>query len=378
MDSTRRQLQRDIIDHGLTVDDLGPRRFGRAAGAVARRDLGIAWPAGKAPRPAPLADEPDPSDPLPEADVVVVTWTVDEMRALADVMTPGVDSAKRWYRYDRHFESYVPTIRPGAPARSAQRLASYFPTTIGSTRVLCVKSELHLNQDGIRTADGRATLPVAELFRQIIGEAKPKLVITVGTCGATFPTHGLGDVVITRGAKFLLSEEFGNEAFASRAYRSTTTVPRRRLTAARKMIRTFGDRLTEPAFAPPSIDYPWEGPPLAGLTHAPSMRIDGDDFPAFHPILSTDSFIFGTTGNGLERSGCGVEMGDAVLGMVAKELGATAPGWLVVRNLSNPAINAALPEEPVDMQAFWSHWYYVTYGYWTSVNSAIATWAMIA
>jgi nucleoside phosphorylase len=244
--------------------------------------------------------------------------------------------------------------------------------------VLCVKSELHLNQDGVRTGDGTATLPVAELLRQIIGEVKPQLVITVGTCGATFPTHGLGDVVITRGATFLLSEEFAGEPFASRAYRAELAVPRRRLTAARRLIRTFADRLTEPAFAPPSIDYPWDGPPLAGLTHAPMMRIDGDDFEAYHPILSTDSFIFGTTGNGLERAGCGVEMGDAVLGMVADELGAAAPPWLVVRNLSNPAINAALPLEPVDMQAFWSHWYYVTYGYWTSVGSAIATWAMIA
>jgi hypothetical protein len=30
------------------------------------------------------------------------------------------------------------------------------------------------------------------------------------------------------------------------------------------------------------------------------------------------------------------------------------------------------------MQAHWAVWYYETYGYWTSVNSAIATWAMIA
>jgi Phosphorylase superfamily len=376
-DSTRRALLRDIIDHGLTVDDLGPRRFGRAATAAPRRNLGIAWPSGRSPQPVALADEPDPSDPLPQADVVVITWTVAELRALADVLTPGVDSARRWYRYDRHFESYLPEIRAGAPARAARRLASYYPTKIGSRRVLCVKSELHLNQDGVRTGDGRATLPVAELFRQVIAEVRPQLVITVGTCGATFPQFGLGDVAITRGAKFLLSEEFGGESFANRAYKAGFTVPRNRLSAARRLINGFAGHLREPDFVPPSIDYPWEGPPLAGLEHQPVLRIDGDDFKAFHPILSTDSFIFGTTTNELERVGCGVEMGDAVLGMVAKELGGDAPAWLVVRNFSNPAINGALPLEPVDMQAFWSHWYYVTYGYWTSVNSAIATWAMI-
>jgi hypothetical protein len=376
--AVRRNLQRDVIEAGTTVDDLGPHRFGRAADVRPRADLGIVWPAGRAPVAAPLDREPEPSDPLPEADVVVITWTVAELRALADVFTPGVSSASRWYRYDRRFEEYLPAIRAGAPARLARRLASYHPSRIGRTRVLCVKSELHLNQDGVRTGDGTATLPVAELLRQIIGEAKPKLVITVGTCGATFPGHDLGDVAVTRGARFLLREEFANEPFADAGYRADFTIPRRRLTAARRVMATFAPNLTEPDFAPPSIDYPWEGPALPGLTHRPVLRIDGDDFDAFHPILSTDSFIFGTTGNGLEQQGCGVEMGDAVLGMVAGELGADAPAWLVVRNFSNPAINAALPTEPVDMQAFWSHWYYVTYGYWTSVNSAVATWAMIA
>ena len=30
------------------------------------------------------------------------------------------------------------------------------------------------------------------------------------------------------------------------------------------------------------------------------------------------------------------------------------------------------------MQAHWAVWYYEAYGYWTSVNSAIAVWAMTA
>ena len=29
------------------------------------------------------------------------------------------------------------------------------------------------------------------------------------------------------------------------------------------------------------------------------------------------------------------------------------------------------------MQAHWAVWYYETYGYWTSVNSAIAGWALL-
>ena len=54
-------------------------------------------------------------------------------------------------------------------------------------------------------------------------------------------------------------------------------------------------------------------------------------------------------------------------------------GWSCVTP-SDPPINGALPTSPVqpDMQAHWAVFYYEQYGYWTSVNSAIATWALIA
>jgi hypothetical protein len=73
-------------------------------------------------------------------------------------------------------------------------------------------------------------------------------------------------------------------------------------------------------------------------------------------------------------------MGDAVLGLVAEELGNQAPLWLVIRNASDPQINGDLPNSPrqLDMQAHWAVWYYEVYGYWTSVNSSLATWAVIA
>ena len=57
----------------------------------------------------------------------------------------------------------------------------------------------------------------------------------------------------------------------------------------------------------------------------------------------------------------------------------TRRSWLVVRNLSNPAIDGRLPRGPnADIQGLWSGFYYDTYGYWTSVNSSIACWALLA
>ena len=374
-------LARRIYDFGLSPDDLGPRQFGTAAASKARRALGLDWPAGLEPTPTELAVEPDTGDPLPKADVLVVTWTIAEMLALADVLTPGVNPRTRWYRYDRFFEDqYVPLIRNGAPSRMAERLASYYPTTIKTKKVLCVKSELHLNQDGKKTGAGKATLPVAKFVRQLIDEVAPSLVITVGTAGGTLDNATLGDVMVTRAAQFRLSEEFRNESFASEKYISPGTIKKKHLEKATGLMQTHADQLLEPDFGPPTKFFQWNGPLVPGVTNTPKILVEDRDFPKSHPMLTTDFFEFGTSSNGLGAKGCGVEMGDAVFGMVAKELGDDAPKWLVIRNASDPQINGDLPTGAGgrNMQAHWAVWYYETYGYWTSVNSAIATWAMIA
>jgi hypothetical protein len=374
-------LARRVYDFGLTPDDLGPRQFGAAAASKARRPLDLEWPDGLEPIPTELDEEPDPGDRLPKADVLVVTWTIAEMLALADVLTPGVNPRTRWYRYSRLFEDqYLPLIRNGAPARLARRLGSYYPTRIGSKSVLCVKSELHLNQDGKKTGAGTATLPVAQFIRQLIEEVSPTLVITAGTAGGTLDDAKLGDVMVTRAAQFRLSQEFRNESFASTKYVSPGTIRKKHLAKATELLQTHADQLVEPDFGPPTKFYEWTGPLLDGVENTPKILVEGRDFPSALPMLTTDFFEFGTSSNGLGAVGCGVEMGDAVFGLVAEQLGGDAPRWLVVRNASDPQINGDLPTGAGgrDMQAHWALWYYETYGYWTSVNSAIVTWSMIA
>jgi len=253
-------LARHIIDLGLTQADLelgqhhapdpaetealllaAPGAQGLLQTQTDLRDL---FPAGLAPVPTLVEPPPRSDAPLPRADYLVVTWTIAELAALADVLTPGV-SRTSWHAYDRNFATvFLPQIRPGAPARGAQRLASYCPTRIGDKAVLCVKSELHLNQDGVKTGEGTATLPVADLFRQMISEVQPKLVITTGTAGATYADHDLGDVMITRTAKFRLRQEFRNEPFADVQYASDFTVSTDMFDAAEVLLAAHADRLT--------------------------------------------------------------------------------------------------------------------------------------
>jgi hypothetical protein len=54
------------------------------------------------------------------------------------------------------------------------------------------------------------------------------------------------------------------------------------------------------------------------------------------------------------------------------------PDWASIRNFSDPQINGDLPSKSPSVQEFWATWFYDIYGYWTSVNSVLANWAVIA
>jgi nucleoside phosphorylase len=378
----REEIAQYLLSYGIEPFDLElePDPDQLPAEAALAADLGIPFPDGLAPVPQPIEPAPDTSDALPQAEIVVITWTVAEQNALCDVMTPGFGRA-RWYRYNRNFAAYAPKIRGHAPAANAQRLGSYFPTKIGNHTVLCMKSELHLNQDGISTGPGRATLPVKDFFNQIIDEVQPQLIITAGTSGSVKEEFTLGDVVVTRAAKFRCQQEFRNEPFNNQTYKSEWDVPSTQFAKAEELMARFSDELTEPPVGPPTGRYTPKGPALQTPANTPRIRLELEsrDMPEFHPILTTDYFEYGTTTNNLFSEGAAVEMGDAALGLACSERD-NPPDWLVCRNMSDPLINGELPtrEFHLNEQTMWAVGYYTAYGYYTSVTGALAAWAVIA
>jgi len=377
-----RTILDDMADSGVDIGAFAPM-------AALQADLNIPFPANLGPVPEEIDPKPSPGDRLPQADVLVITWTVAEQNALCDVLTPGFSRVK-WYRYNRRYNShYDELIREGAPSKRFKILGSYFVTWINGKKVLCFKSELHLNQDGIDlpATPGIATLPVKDLFEQLIEETGAGHVITVGTAGGIDVKHDLGDVVVTRGARFRLQDEFKNAPYNDQSYSSDWEVPTTYFTKAEELMALFANRLQEPEFGPPTKRYNFDGELFKAKANKPSIIHEkgttaANRIPEFHPILSTDFFEFGTSANAEEllQIGCGMEMGDAVLGLAVEGM-ETPPNWLVIRNLSDPQINGDLPTGPgrgLNMQAHWAVWYYETYGYWTSVNSALSTWAVIA
>ncbi|MEP7110556.1 MAG: hypothetical protein ABI760_21365 [Ferruginibacter sp.] len=386
----RKQLAVDLLSAGRTsLDDqkfvdvsLLPEDIALTAA------LAIPFPAGLGPKPLPLSPKPHPDDKLPKVDVVLVTWTVAEQTGMADVLTPGF-SRNTWYRYSRNFETkFGPQIRRGAPSAKSGILGSYFIIKIGGKKVLCFKSELHLNQDGIRNYNGsdQTSLPVRDLFKQIIEDTQCKHIFTVGTCGGIQLNHDLGDVLVTRAARFYCKSEFQNAPYNNKTYKSDWNIPTTYFTKAEGLMQSFAQKLKEPIFGPPTkrhtgTNWTLTTPFKPNIIHEKGTGVK-NKLRKFQPILTTDFFEFGQSENAatLWADGCGVEMGDAALGLACTDDITNPPKWAVIRNISDPQINADLTLSPsvLNMQAHWAVWYYLTYGYWTSVMSALTSWGVVA
>lgn len=159
-------------------------------------------------------------------------------------------------------------------------------------------------------------------------------------------------------------------------------MPAARFAEAGTLMATVAPQLAQPPVGPPSPAYPDSGTLDPPAEVNARIRQDGTlPLAPFWPILTTDYFEYGTTTNHLDAEGAGVEMGDAALGLAVSELpAAQRPKWLVVRNMSDPVINGNLPAKQFHLneQTTWAVGFYTAYGYYTSINGAIASWAVVA
>jgi nucleoside phosphorylase len=352
------RTQDQIIDHILNFDPEVSSTALKASSLqpelMAPRNLPtIPWPEGQAPAPQPESQKPTPDSELPNADVLVVTWTVAEALALSDVLTPGYRSKTDWYAYAHNWiKHFKPLMKKGAPALEENRLGLWFKTKIGTKKVICMKSELHFARDGSK-------MPIFDFWNQIISEANPALVITTGTAGGIGSDMVLGDVVVSKKVRFDCRKQFKNKPFAQTEYGCTKAVDLSKAEFANSsLLNVTVSRLPALKRQPKIMSTPLKA----------EKKID---------VVTTDFFAFDDTTNyfALQKLGSAVEMGDATLGLACTNLAAKAPAWIAVRNASDPQMDGSLPyKQQVEMAGR----IYEKYGYWTTVNSAIACWAVIA
>jgi len=346
-------LQREIID----FDSEGPEgqafvAFSTATGLSRFTD--IPWPKNLAPKTDRRARK-GTSGALPKADVLVVTWTVDEGHALSRVLTPGKDSRNDYLAYRHKFGTIKKKLRKGCPALQAGRLGAYWTATIAKKRVVVFKSDSHMSQDNKKAPTGNQTLPNEDVWQQMIEEIQPKLVITTGTAGGIGKTCEVGDVVVSPLVRFDCLNWLKKESYHHASFRGSAPATRYFRTA-KALFKANSGQLPKDNTRPPKIVRATQ------LTSA---------------VVTTDFFGFDTSDNhyGLKGLGAVSEMGDAVLGLVTKRMGRSAPAWIAVRNVSDPQIKA---EGTLRQQAQVAAQIYKGFGRWSSVCSAIVCWALIA
>ncbi|HEU0149703.1 MAG TPA: hypothetical protein VFR21_22840 [Bradyrhizobium sp.] len=346
-DATPEDFQREIIDFD-SESSAGLQFLAFSTATGLSRFTEIPWPDGLAPITGPKPNGGS-NAPLPGADVLVVTWTVDEGHALSRVLTPGKDARNDYFPYTHNFATLAKKMRAGCPATIAKRLGTYWTTAVGNRSVVVFKSDSHMSQDGPQ-------LPNIDMWRQIIEEVQPKLVITTGTAGGIGKEFEVGDVIVSPVVRFDCTSKFRNETFAQDHF-SSVAANTTHFSTARSLFKANAPRLPADNERLPEI-----------VVVAPNALQSS--------VVTTDFFGFDTSDNHFELQGLGdvSEMGDAVLGLVARELGEKAPRWLAIRNVSDPQIKS---EGTIREQARIAAQIYKGFGRWSSVCSAITCWASI-
>jgi nucleoside phosphorylase len=312
----------------------------------------IPWPAGLAPIPVSIDPPPAETDPLPQVDVLIVTYTVAEGHALADVLAPGYPTTA-WTSYRNGWDELKKSVQQGAPSLRSDQAGRWALTQIGDISAVLVKSDLHPATDG-------PTLPIRALWAQMIGQVQPRLVITTGTAGGIGAPTLLGDVIVSSRVRWDATKRFQDQPWAHAAYTSSGTqpAPTHLPTAQQTLIPVNATTHLPPAQRTPAI-----------LTDTPteSTSVISTDFFAFDD--ARDSYGLRT----YQPDAKAVEMDDAALGLACTDL-ADPPPWISVRNASDPQMNApTLAEETTQAAAI-----YEKYGYWTTIGSAITCWALTA
>lgn len=365
----RGQTEAPVDPYAALIIDFNPQETASdglpfaAAGAVTHHAIAaIPWPAGEAPQPDPDFIFKGDDAALPKADFVIVTWTAAEANALAAVMTPGSWAmppsnwlGPAWHRYTNQWDAKFAGRSTGhGPAAVAHYIGKYMPVLIGGRKVLLFKSNFHLARDD-------KSVPVIDMFKQIIQQTGARLVITTGTAGAIGSKLELGDVVVANHASFKLDGAFKSAPYNGRTFTSPyAPIPGGRMKVVNdKLVQPNANQLDSAALPP--------------VSPAPRIFVPGDQAKIGEPvnIVTTDRFEYDEVGNkfGLQGKGAMVEMDDALVGVACEELGG-GPQWLAIRNASDPQMPAgATSKLSADI--------YLKYGYWTSIPSVLACWASI-
>jgi hypothetical protein len=321
-------------------------------------------------------------------DVLVLLYTDLEISALLDVFTSNSEwtpaRKKTWYGYGHNFNTFKPLIKGGEDDALKTGILGYLlPLTIGNIRVVLYKTELHPKSNG-------DDIPFIPVIKQLVGELKPKVVISTGTAGAVGSSVQCGDVAITEAARLHLQKQYAafptltdalvlhsapavNDKYIQYAAQNFTKLS---VAGLKQCYAKIGSRPGYTFLKPPGAD--------------PSIYVTGvNPAPGAQPmdIVSADYLTVDdkTDAEGLQELGIMNDTDDAFAFFAISELpAAQQPKWLSIRNASEPQIvvpafpAGTSPTQIIDKLKSVAGAIYGVYQYCTTLNSAFACWGVIA
>jgi hypothetical protein len=141
-----------------------------------------------------------PDDPLPEADVVILTWTSAEWSALDHVFrnsgteryADAYDWRDDWHPYSRSVGGFKADAKSG-PLWGNFCMVRIRDRSGRAWRVLLFKSNSHL-------AHPPWIFGLSAMIQLILADTKAGCIYSIGTAGGTGESERLGDSVVTNAA----------------------------------------------------------------------------------------------------------------------------------------------------------------------------------
>lgn len=306
---------------------------------------------------------------LPAADAVVIVWTDAEWAAAEHVFCQSGKAMNYSSRNDSSWPGWQ-KYKKGVPSGVSgwSYWGEYRLVQIGQAKVLLFKSNTHLDFPGQQY--------LSQLISKIINTVNPKLILSTGTAGGARPGDHIGTVNVVRSATLY---ETNQPQSSWPDYSSAWSVD--------------WSVVAESGFHKLLFPVPTTSADLQSIctqfnsfyscNYALSDLNPGnvnmaDPTPAINnlsvgntPLLTTDSFVVGTSSGQLGSFAC-VEMDDAI---IAKTCAASHIPYGSARNISDPIQNASLPPK---IQAHWGQAIYNVYGFYTTYNNSIAAWAVLS
>ena len=360
-------------------------------------DLGaISWPANLAPTLTPLgsyaAGEKITERLQAKADVLIVLYTEPETSALLDVFTGNKawspTRRKQWCGYAHNFAKYKSSIvGAGDDTGLKEGLFGYLSAAkIGGKTVVLYKSELHPKADG-------DLLPFVPVMGQLISELAPSLVVSTGTAGAIGNHLQCGDVTICNTARFHCQRDYPTEPDINSMSTKNTPLTNN-IQVETKYVEYAATNLTKLSLRGLAQCYvnlqKQNGYSFVKKNvGSPAIYVAGKNpVPGPQPMATVSADYLTVDDNhnaeGLQLLGVVNETDDAFLFYAISKISGSKPGWLSVRNASEPQI-VAKPFPPgtstttiVDNLKKAAGTIYGIYQYCTTLNSAFACWGVIA